>query len=246
MNTPHTATEILDNLLAALQLHKDVQLAAALGVSPQAVSQARKKNKIPENWLMKAALQHGLSLDRLVFGQAADEGRAPLPAPQRDAEPAQGGFRPAVHLTSAGEDQSPVDLLLVPLVAARLSAGTGSLETENEILGHFAFRESWLTRKGNPDHMVLMRVYGDSMEPTIQHGDMALIDQGKTHIVPHTIYAVGVNEEIYIKQVETLPGHRMILRSHNERYEPIEVDLRGDMADSVRIIGKVIWWCREA
>ena len=50
----------------------------------------------------------------------------------------------------------------------------------------------------------------------------------------------------FIKQIETLPGHRMLLRSLNERYEPIEVDLRGDMAESVRIIGKVIWWCREA
>ena len=76
--------------------------------------------------------------------------------------------------------------------------------------------------------------------------DMALIDQSKQQIYPHTIYAVGVNEEIYIKQIETLPGHRMLLRSLNERYEPIEVDLRGDMAESVRIIGKVIWWCREA
>lgn len=82
--------------------------------------------------------------------------------------------------------------------------------------------------------------------PEICHGDMALIDQSKQQIYPHTIYAVGVNEEIYIKQIETLPGHRMLLRSLNERYEPIEVDLRGDMAESVRIIGKVIWWCREA
>lgn len=38
----------------------------------------------------------------------------------------------------------------------------------------------------------------------------------------------------------------MLLRSLNDRYEPIEVDLRGDMAESVRIIGKVIWWCRLA
>ena len=46
--------------------------------------------------------------------------------------------------------------------------------------------------------------------------------------------------------METLPGHRMLLRSLNERYEPIVLDLLGDMAESVRIIGKVICWCREA
>ena len=57
---------------------------------------------------------------------------------------------------------------------------------------------------------------------------------------------MGVNEEIYIKQIETLPGGRLVLRSLNERYAPIEVSLRGDLADSVRVIGRVIWWCREA
>ena len=148
--------------------------------------------------------------------------------------------------TPAGAAVPDLDLLCIPLVAASLSAGVGSLQTEADVLDYFAFRSDWLCRKGNPDKMVLMKVYGDSMEPEICHGDMALIDQSKQQIYPHTIYAVGVNEEIYIKQIETLPGHRMLLRSLNERYEPIEVDLRGDMAESVRIIGKVIWWCREA
>ena len=179
---------ILDRLLSGAGLHRDAQLAALLGVSPQAVSQARRKRKIPEGWVVKVS----------------------------------------------------------QLVAASLSAGVGSLQTEADVLDYFAFRSDWLCRKGNPDKMVLMKVYGDSMEPEICHGDMALIDQSKQQIYPHTIYAVGVNEEIYIKQIETLPGHRMLLRSLNERYEPIEVDLRGDMAESVRIIGKVIWWCREA
>lgn len=160
--------------------------------------------------------------------------------------PCSGCFINFPASTPAGAAVPDLDLLCIPLVAASLSAGVGSLQTEADVLDYFAFRSDWLCRKGNPDKMVLMKVYGDSMEPEICHGDMALIDQSKQQIYPHTIYAVGVNEEIYIKQIETLPGHRMLLRSLNERYEPIEVDLRGDMAESVRIIGKVIWWCREA
>ena len=150
--------------------------------------------------------------------------------------------RPVLAEPSSGCE---VDLIMVPLVEARLSAGHGSLEVSGSSDRSYAFRSDFLHRKGNPRSMVLMRVSGDSMEPEIRHGDMALIDQSKQQIFPHTIYAVGVNEEIYIKQIETLPGHRMLLRSLNKRYDPIEVDLRGDMAESVRIIGKVIWWCRE-
>lgn len=227
--TPSDSNAILDRLLSGAGLHRDAQLAALLGVSPQAVSQARRKRKIPEGWVVRVAQQCGLSMDWLMFGK---EEAGPSPAPQ-------------VSATPSGAAVPDLDLLCIPLVAASLSAGSGSLQTEAEVLDYFAFRSEWLCRKGNPDRMVLMKVYGDSMEPEIRHGDMALIDQSKQQIYPHTIYAVGVNEEIYIKQIETRPGHRLVLRSLNERYEPIEVDLRGDMAESVRIIGKVIWWCRE-
>jgi phage repressor protein C with HTH and peptisase S24 domain len=131
-------------------------------------------------------------------------------------------------------------------VAARLAAGPGSLETDAEVLDYFAFRQDWICRKGDPARMILMKVFGDSMEPDIRHGDMVLVNQGHTQIYGHAIYAVAVNEEIYIKQLETLPGGRLVLRSRNARYDPIEVSTRDDFADSVRIIGRVIWWCREA
>jgi phage repressor protein C with HTH and peptisase S24 domain len=38
----------------------------------------------------------------------------------------------------------------------------------------------------------------------------------------------------------------MVLRSANLRWDDIEVDMRGDQAELIRIIGRVIWWCREA
>ena len=56
---------------------------------------------------------------------------------------------------------------------------------------------------------------------------------------------MGINEEIYIKQVETLPGGTLVLRSRNPEYSHISVHLHGDLAESVRVIGRVIWCCRE-
>ena len=60
---------ILDRLLSGAGLHRDAQLAALLGVSPQAVSQARRKRKIPEGWVVKVSQQCGLSMDWLMFGK---------------------------------------------------------------------------------------------------------------------------------------------------------------------------------
>jgi len=136
-------------------------------------------------------------------------------------------------------------LIMVPKVAARLSAGGGSFESDAEIRGHYAFRTDWLRSKGKPEKMVLMEVSGDSMEPELRDGDTVLINQGQTEILAGKVYAVGIEDTVVVKQVERRPG-MLVLRSANRAYTHIEIDMSGDLADTVRIIGRVIWWRHEA
>jgi phage repressor protein C with HTH and peptisase S24 domain len=233
---------ILARLKQAAQCPSDAALAAFLGITHQALSRARSGGKVPSAWIPLVAEKTGASTDWLFFGRSPMRQEQASSSGDAQTTPSQ---RPLLNMRKT-HDAENVELVLLPLVAARLAAGSGSLENGGELVGHFAFRSDWVCRRGNPEKMVLMRVTGDSMEPEIRHGDMVLIDQGKTQIYGHAFYAVGVNDEIYIKEVETLPGQRLVLRSLNARYNPIEVDLRGDLADSVRIIGRVLWWCREA
>ena len=226
---------VLDRLLQGAGLRRVSQLAELLGVTPQAVSQARRKGRVPDGWVLRVASRFALSTDWVYFGRG--EAR-----PLRGVSSSLTRYENAEMPCEAGR----VEMAFVPLVSARLAAGMGSLESGGEVEGYFGFRQEWLCRKGDPDRMVLMKVFGDSMEPDIRHGDMVLVNQAQTGIFGHAIYAVGVNEEIYIKQIETLPGGRLVLRSLNRNYDPVEVDLQGDLADSVRVIGRVIWWCREA
>ncbi len=137
------------------------------------------------------------------------------------------------------------DTIAVPLVRAQLSAGTGSLETAGDVIGQYAFQTDWLTRKGQPSKMVLMRITGDSMDPEIRDGDVVLIDQGKRRIVDGDIFAIGLEDTVYVKRA-FLMSDQLVLSSINPNYAPMTVDLRGDLANGVRIIGRVIWWCREA
>ena len=136
------------------------------------------------------------------------------------------------------------DLVMVPLVEARLSAGGGSLETGGEVLRHYAFRHDFLRRKGNPAHMVLLRVSGDSMQPDIRHNDVVLIDQDQREPRPGRIYAVSVEDMIYLKIVNAVPG-KLILSSVNPAYAPIEADTRDQLGDLVHIIGRAVWVGRE-
>lgn len=136
------------------------------------------------------------------------------------------------------------EIVLVPMVEARLSAGHGSFETEGAGERQYSFRSDFLCRKGQIDKMVLMRVEGDSMSPDIRGNDVVLIDQSQTQPKAGNVYAVGIEDLVYLKMIDAAPG-KLVLSSYNPAYEAFEIDTRGDLESNVRIIGRVVWSCRE-
>jgi SOS-response transcriptional repressor LexA len=134
------------------------------------------------------------------------------------------------------------DFAAVPKVQARLCAGGGSFEVEGCVEGYHAFRREWLNRKGDPASMVLMDVFGNSMEPEVREGDTALVDQSQQRVLAGGIYAVGLEDTVMLKRVEKRPG-AVVLHSDNPDYAPVV--LHGDEAMQARIIGKVVWLGRE-
>ena len=69
-----------------------------------------------------------------------------------------------------------------------------------------------------------------------------LIDQSQINILSGAIYAVGVEDTIMVKRVEKHPN-ALVLLSDNKDYAPIY--LKDQEAAGIRMIGKVIWICRE-
>lgn len=141
-------------------------------------------------------------------------------------------------------EPSSEDFTYISKVKARPAAGHGSFETSSELEGLYSFRSDWLRRKGNPKNLVLMDVMGDSMYPHILDGDTVMIDESKTELLPNKIYAVRVEDLIYLKVIDMEPG-KFILRSYNPNYDPIvlEIDYLGE--NSFQILGRVIWWCHD-
>jgi len=191
-------------------------LATLIGVNRSAVSQAKNRDAVPETWVYKLSRDHGLSADWLERGLGAQR--------VREAGPVEPEFRQ------------------VPKVRARLCAGGGSFETGPGVGEYHAFRWAWLARKGQPDAMVLMDVFGNSMEPEIKDGDMVLLDQSQREIIAGQIYAVGVEDTVMVKRIEKRPKS-LVLVSDNSDYHPIV--FHGEELETVRIIGKIVWLCRE-
>jgi len=207
--------------------------AAKIGVSKGSLGgYERNENSPSSDAVLKICSGADISVEWLMTGRGSirNDGKPHKTLVEHWVEPPQG--MPAA------------DMVLIPMVEAVLSAGHGSLETSAESERRYAFRREFLSRKGNVSAMVLMRVDGDSMEPRICNGDVVLIDQSQQALRPGQIYAVGVEDMVFLKVVSAMPG-KVILRSLNEAYPPLEVDTRGGLQDSVRIVGRCVWSCRE-
>jgi phage repressor protein C with HTH and peptisase S24 domain len=141
-----------------------------------------------------------------------------------------------IHKQHEGEQY-----VLVPMMQGKVSAGPG-LMADNTIEMTVAFRKDWLSRKGDPSRMSIVRVQGDSMEPTLQSGDVVLIDHTRHYIDAHGgIYAIAYDNEIMIKRLQVLmPDRKVKVISDNTKYESALLN-----EDQVTINGKVIWYGRE-
>lgn len=138
-------------------------------------------------------------------------------------------------------DIPPDEFVFIKKMRGKISAGVG-LEPDNVADMALAFRRDWIVKKGRPDRMSLIKVDGDSMEPTLMAGDLVLVNHSRTVVTPQGgIYAISLDGEIMIKRIQIIfPQNRLRIISDNPRYEPIEAD-----PDQVRVNGRVIWYGRE-
>ena len=206
----------LNRLSDATGISNQSELASALNINRSAITQARRKNAVPSKWILELYRKFEVNPDWLEKG---------------------------VGPTFSGKKaESDIKFKNVPKVKARLCAGGGSFESGSEIEGYYAFQKKWLQEKGVSEKMVLMDIFGNSMEPELKDGDTILIDGSQKDILAGSIYAVGIEDTIMVKRVERYPN-KLILFSDNPAYAPIS--LQNEEMNRIRIIGKVIWVCRE-
>jgi len=89
-NTPsrqEKAEAILRRLMDAAGAKNESALAAAIGISHQAVYNAKKKGVIPPAWVHTIAVRFGVSTDWLFFGPKEGDGEGPAEAAMQHEPP---------------------------------------------------------------------------------------------------------------------------------------------------------------
>ena len=138
------------------------------------------------------------------------------------------------------------DFVAIQYASARPSMGGGAIvEDEHGVGRDFHFRRSWIRDrlKAAPSMMRVMGVEGDSMSPTLQGGDVVLVDMNQRRPVPPGIFVLHDGMGLVAKRLEYIPMSdppRLRIISDNQQYSPYECT-----AEEVNIIGRVRWYGRE-
>jgi len=130
--------------------------------------------------------------------------------------------------------------LFVPAYNIAASAGPGLVVDQEQKRGELAFRRDWIKSVSNApvDQLAVVRVEGDSMYPTLAHGDHVLIDRQQTELAKDGIYVLRVEDALQIKRILIHPGTREIkIKSDNPMFD----HWHECNAESLTILGRAVW-----
>lgn len=165
--------------------------------------------------------------DRRILAEYLAVDESELGAPQRLS-----------RLPARGRSQS--DVAMVPRLSVGASAGPGSLDADEQMMGQIGFDARWLRQlTANPKALSIIQVSGDSMVPTLDDGDDILVDQADSaDRIRDGIYVLRVDDVLIVKRLAINPVERSLtVRSDNPAYP----EWAGVDPANVDIVGRVIW-----
>ena len=168
--------------LAKARGWNQTEFAAALGVTSAVISNWKSRG-MPADQHMAVAAVFGVSVDQLV-------GLVAVPEDFDDIQPIDLDAHPG--------------LVRIRRVQLRLQAGVHgySIDADESDGSPLFFRADWLKLRGyKPDHLVAIKVMGQSMEPTLYPDDMVVVNTTDTEPKDGKVFAINYEGEAVIKRM---------------------------------------------
>jgi len=122
--------------------------------------------------------------------------------------------------------------VLIPQYDISASAGYGTIVDGIPGAEMVMLDRHWLEQqlKVKPDAVSLISARGDSMQTTINNGDVLLVSN-KVHPIQEGIFIIRSDSLLQVKRCQRQPGNRLRISSDNPAYEAFTIDLNNENQD---------------
>jgi phage repressor protein C with HTH and peptisase S24 domain len=160
----------------------------------------------------------------------------------------------SVEWLATGRGESNKVALDVPKIQEAVGVGNVAMTREKVAPGSFYelqntqivdflnFQSDWLRRhlEVGPTQVALIEVIGDAMSPSIDNGDLCLIDLRAVRASHDGLYALQHGSDLSVKRLQREPDGTIMIRSDNPAYSPQRAQ-----PQEITPFGRVIWIGRK-
>ncbi|MBR8055648.1 LexA family transcriptional regulator [Burkholderia vietnamiensis] len=204
---------IIDRMKDVVGAKADVDLAEAIGASRSQVAVWKIRDRMPLAECVALAEKRGVSLDWLVLGRGQEGvGGHELPAQASELDEVQDdGYIDIPAYDLAGF----IELTGAPQISARVP-------------------RAWLDRYGAVlDEVIAFQNAGNVMSPTINDGDVVIVDRRVRDV--DGVYVVRVGDSLRLRRVQRTHAGALHLLTDNATYA--NETIGADEVDAVEFIG---------
>lgn len=149
-------------------------------------------------------------------------------------------FIGVAEATSQVENAMPKfreDEVIIEMIDATACCGDGVDNLPEKVCGHWHLptAEFKTITSVAPSNIKMLRVQGDSMQPTINEGDWVWVDTSNNFISSDGMYLIKMHTGLAVKRLQSGLSN-IVIKSDNASYSDITADV-----GEVQIIGKVVY-----
>jgi transcriptional regulator with XRE-family HTH domain len=111
-----------------------------------------------------------------------------------------------------------------------------------QVVDFISFKEEWLQSvlRVPKNHLTLLTVRGDSMSPTLNDGDIVLVDVRGTKVVDSALYVLEMEDSFLVKRIQKKLDGSVVIKNENPLYEA--EDIPSNKVPSLKVAGRVVWY----
>jgi len=205
-------------------------LAARLGIQPQAISNAKKAGRMPIKWI------HRLAQKNLIPWERVSEIMQRGGSSKMEAETARSGVLPEIQTVQRGEEMTMAEIP-IPYGLPTMK-GIKRVRLLLDLLQRWV--DEFFPERQRPT-LIAWVVESDNMEPTLPIHSMVLVDTAQTSVSESGIFAFQTNGSLTFRRVLPRLDGNVDVVNDNRAYVSYNTPPASLTSGASRVVGRVIF-----